>query len=1322
MMQLTKRKARRTIGLVAGAALIAVTLTPVLASQALSGADFYATVDLSRPELAAVKAAVDVGDYASADEELRDFYAGRQQPFYLQLEGDAGAIPRAEDVAAGIFEFDGGQVRDYYDDQAGRIDVDWDDDWGEYEDPPVNAPSLMNRFTFYPDLIKAYLALPAADPRRDEIAGAWMEIALDFIADKGDVPIGAAPHNRLTEGIRLRFWLDAFSVFKDSTAVTAADVVSYVDYMRQSASEIQSKIDTHKGNNWYVSLARSIYMSGIYLPEFKDAPTWRFKGMSAADRYVDRNMHSDGLSYEPAINYHNYVLNLLATIQEFGELNGDTPFTDEELSFLQLQAEAMTAVTMPDFTIPLFGDSRNAELDLSGLGIFADVFGRDDMKWVATDGAEGQQPAWGSILYPESYAVMRSGWNPDDQYMFIGNEDTNYNASHRHPDDLGVVAYAYGRPLVVDPGAFNLTASESANWLRDTTEAHNTVEVGGVPQPKTTQSVPSARRSLLWYSNDGFDFYQGDHEDYQPIIHNRSVFSPKPGFWVVSDVLAGSPGADDYRQLWHFPADAPVAIDSGTEAVNAGFGTVPGVVVAPVDPGTTTTNLHQDGYVADGFGNLHSNVDYVSFSQTTSGTATFDTLLYPGDDGAAPDVSVDRISLPVSTDVATAMELDLPDDATGVYYLSHEQSPATRSVGSFQYDGRLFYIEENAAGGITRLSLAAGTMLDDGNTTLLSSTSPVNDVSVEYNGSQLILSTGGSLDGDLTVHAPGVTDVVLNGTSVSFMQNGDAVTVAAPQIVTGDTLVDEPFGAIRDGGVREWSFDNEDAEHWQVQQGDWSVTPGAGEWVYRQTDSDVIGGQTAVAASLDDVAVTTDVTRGAAAPGIHALGVMLRYQDAGNHYRLELLQRASGDVFAQIIGRVDGESTVLASEAVTVDLDESHAITGTIRGDRIEFAVDGSALVSATDDRLTTGGIGLYAHRTEASFGDVRLDARTAWDFDDDTAEGWRGLQGTWVPDQGAYTQTNTGQNTGMAMVVYDVADVDVSATVSRGQTGSSAHGYGIALRMHDERSYYMARIYRTNAGVWAQLYKVIGGQRTDFANVPLTLDPAEPHHLRARASGDLLELWIDGELVATAVDGTERIPSGGVGLQAHNATVSFDDVAIEELTDHEAWSASRGSFVDRAEDLTMRSSGIERSRLDVAETVLWEDYVAEATIEPSDWTGAGEVGLAVRATKDTLGYRAVLVDTGSGRYARIERYVGGSRATADPVVIAQEQVNFSKTGPLPVEVTVRGSTIEFRLDGVLVASATDTVIGRGGVSIIGSDVNANVTNILVRELVEDDG
>lgn len=1320
----TARLARSLALIMAGA--IAVSLVaPATPAAALSGADFYAELNLDDPALAAVAAEVAANDFAAADAELQEYYAARTAPVYFPQSGNAGNVTAAQSIADGYFAYEGYTTQHFWDSSNGVIDIDWDLDWTTVwatpgVEPPVNAPAQMYAFAFYGTLSSAYLSYSPSDPARDELAAAWMQTALDYIADKGTSTIGSAPNNRLNEAKRLVQWLAAFAAFKDNTSIAPADLVAYLDYTRAMAEELQTNVEQNKGNNWYISIARALYLAAIYLPEFADADVWRLKALGAADRYMDRNMRSDGLTTEPTINYQNYVMNLLSAIQRFGVLNGDTPFTDAELQFLVRQAEALAAVVMPDGTIPLWGDSSAAEIDLGGVADFADVLGRDDIEWAATGGATGTQPTWGSILFPESYAVMRTGWATSDQYLFIANQDTPYNASHRHPDDLSLVAYAYGRPLIVDPGVYSYASSGASDWMRLTTEAHNTVEVGGVPQPKSTQAIPTERETLRWYSNAGFDFYQGSHDDYQPVVHNRSVFSPKPGFWIVSDVLAGSTASTGYRQLWHFPADALLSVDGG-EAATSGFGSVPGVVLIPLDPSVTDSVVNSDGYIANGYDSLESDVDFLEFNQTTAGTAVFDTVIVPGDAGTAPTVGATRISLGVGSDVATAMEIALPDASVGRYYLSHEASPAPRTFGVADTDARIAYIEATSTGDLTRWSIAEGSELVDDSTTLVSATGVVTDLSAVYSGTTLALSTGTPLVAGLEVYAPGATAVTLNGVAVSFTASGDSVVIAAPTLSEGSALLDEPFGTPRDGGARTWDFENGQAQWWAGTKGTWSVASTGSGYTFDQTTNTTLEGTAIVGSGVDDVVITTSVQRGTTDGGTYGYGLLARYVDADNHYKLRVY-RTGGAVHAQIVKKVAGVSTVIADETLTgFAIGDAHVLTATTIGSELSLAADGTTLVSVTDSAIGSGAAGLYAHRTTAAFDDITVDASSAWNFEDG-AEGWFGLVGAWevspVSGDEMLRQTNKNQSTSFAMVPYDAADVEVSVDVQRGSTGSSAYGMGVAARVHDNRTYYMGRVYTTSGGgPVAQLFMMLGGARTDLvADVPLSgFDMAAAHRLTLRVSGETIEFLVDGTVVATATD--SEIPSGGVGLQSHNAVVSFDDITVTEQTDQATWVSSRGIHSDAADALSFRSSGVEDAQLRLADVQDWEDTVTRMTVTPSSWAAGGELGIVTRSTLATLGYRAVLIDTGSGQVARISRITSGSYATTEPTVLAEQAVSFSTTATLDLAVVTRGATIELWLDDVLLVSAHDSVIQRGGIAIIGSGVDAQVDGVSVTPL-----
>ncbi len=172
--------------------------------------------------------------------------------------------------------------------------------------------------------------------------------------------------------------------------------------------------------------------------------------------------------------------------------------------------------------------------------------------------------------------------------------------------------------------------------MRRETEAHNTIEVDGEPQAK---GVP--RTTSLWRSNAGLDIYRGAAMGYRPVAHDRAVYFVKPGFWVVSDDLTGDTAAHEYRQLWHFPGD-PVTVNPTTKVATVGFDTVPGaapvagVRLIPVATAgaAVTPRVHKNGAVRVGERVL-TDVDYLSYDWSSTGPTGLDTVVVPGQAGAA---------------------------------------------------------------------------------------------------------------------------------------------------------------------------------------------------------------------------------------------------------------------------------------------------------------------------------------------------------------------------------------------------------------------------------------------------------------------------------------------------------------------------------------------------------------------------------------------------------------------------------------------------------------------------------------------------------------
>ena len=96
-----------------------------------------------------------------------------------------------------------------------------------------------------------------------------------------------------------------------------------------------------------------------------------------------------------------------------------------------------------------------------------------------------------SADFPDGgYFVQRSGWDRDARLLIFDCGPLG-EGGHGHYDLLSFEAFAYGRPLVVDPGRFTYS-EEPPNlrrWFRGTA-AHNTVTVDGLDQTPYTRTRP----------------------------------------------------------------------------------------------------------------------------------------------------------------------------------------------------------------------------------------------------------------------------------------------------------------------------------------------------------------------------------------------------------------------------------------------------------------------------------------------------------------------------------------------------------------------------------------------------------------------------------------------------------------------------------------------------------------------------------------------------------------------------------------------------------------------------------------------------------------
>jgi hypothetical protein len=136
--------------------------------------------------------------------------------------------------------------------------------------------------------------------------------------------------------------------------------------------------------------------------------------------------------------------------------------------------------------------------------------------------------------------------------------------------------------------------------------------------------------------------------------------------------------------------------------------------------------------------------------------------------------------------------------------------------------------------------------------------------------------------------------------------------------------------------------------------------------------------------------------------------------------------------------------------------------------------------------------------------------------------------------------------NTRFPLLVLDSFEAkDVQVTVAfKPVSGRVDQAAGLAVRMKDGDNYYIARANALEGNV--RLYRVVGGQRTQFAGKDVRIPAGQWQTLGLGVQGDRLEVRLNGNILFEARDQTFK-GAGRVGLWTKADSLTyFDDLRVE--------------------------------------------------------------------------------------------------------------------------------------------------------------------------------
>ncbi len=419
------------------------------------------------------------------------------------------------------------------------------------------------------------------------------ELVAGWIADN-PAPRGAGWHP-YPVALRLQAWCLMLAALQDVPAFAPVAPLAVASMRQQAAHLYRNREYDLRGNHLLADLQALAWCRRLL---GSNLPPDLAEALAGCEREFWTECISqtkaDGSHEENAASYQMVVLQGMFETAVVWERAGWYVPADVRARIAAM-FDFLATMILPDGRIPMVNDTIQgyplAARDLLAAGAawlgradWAHVAGGADLAYVRwTLGEAGLDvlralppgpPAATSFGHQDAgYYVIRGGWGPHDDFLLFdaGPLGPRHLMGHAHADTLGVVIYAQGRPLVVDPGVYTYIAGPWRDHFRSTA-AHNTVTVDGADQSEVWAAFRVARfaRATLEAWEPGRRV-AASHDGYHRLAgrpsHRREVLYQGPGAWRIVDRLTAEGGIHTYMLTFQLPPGARARLD-GESAIN----------------------------------------------------------------------------------------------------------------------------------------------------------------------------------------------------------------------------------------------------------------------------------------------------------------------------------------------------------------------------------------------------------------------------------------------------------------------------------------------------------------------------------------------------------------------------------------------------------------------------------------------------------------------------------------------------------------------------------------------------------------------------------
>jgi hypothetical protein len=452
-----------------------------------------------------------------------------------------------------------------------------------------------------------------------------------------------------------------------------------------------------------------------------------------------------------------------------------------------------------------------------------------------------------------------------------------------------------------------------------------------------------------------------------------------------------------------------------------------------------------------------------------------------------------------------------------------------------------------------------------------------------------------------------------------------------------------------------------------------------------------------------------------------AMGVMFRYADDGNYYRL-----AWDSAFNVIwlIKRVAGTATLLWAAPFTVVLGTEYEMTVRAYGGTVTGSVNGAQLFSVPERDLTAGRIAFFARDNPgATFSDVLVvdpaPHAGAWTIHD---EAFASAPSLWRRAGGAFAQRSPVGDLPLPEAAGTIATAGSSAWTDYRLIvklrSDSDQAVGVVFRYTGENDYY--RFSMDSSRSYRRLVKMSAGTATVLWQDGVPYAVGQDTTITIDAVGSRLVGYVGSARLFDVTDAGNA--AGIVGLYAwNNQAVRFENVAVTlppldayavfadafpagdmtawsvvddgTLFGPSDWSAAAGTLQQHSEifeppvDLATLA---KRGTHAVAGDPAWTDTILDAVLQSAD---GSTIGVMIRY-RDASNYYRFSMDAVRG-YRRLVKNVAGTFT-----LLWQDHIPYPAATPVRITLSAIGSELRGYVDGVPAFVVEDTAIPAGRIGL----------------------